>query len=251
MFKALTDKVSTFRRLRAKTYHGAAAQVVLLCLAFTPHTFGQHRHSHDDHAGHPPKPGSTVEQPSSSAKKAGRIEIGKVSLEIPDVWLSNQDGRRVRFYSDLIKDRVVVLNFFFTSCDYVCPMQAASLSKLKTRLGERLGREVFFVSVSTDPSVDTSKRLKQWGAEFGVGSGWSLLTGERAVMSKLIRDFTGEKLGRQMHSPVILIGNDETGVWAEVEGLTDTEELVKIIDGIARSNAQSSEALSQAARPGK
>jgi protein SCO1/2 len=157
-----------------------------------------------------------------------------VRIEIPDVEVLDQDGRKVRFYSDLIKDKVVVISFFFTSCTFVCPPQARALAKLKSSLTERFGKEVFFISVSKDPEIDTPARLKTWGGQFGAGGGWTLVTGEQGVMKRLVWDFTGEGLGQQMHSPILLIGNDRTGVWTEAEGLSAPEEVVKEIDKVAR-----------------
>jgi cytochrome oxidase Cu insertion factor (SCO1/SenC/PrrC family) len=179
-------------------------------------------------------------KPSAPATgKPGVIEVGPVKFEIPDVEVLNQDGRKVRFYSDLIKGKVVVVSFFFTSCTLVCPMQGRVLTKLQSQLAERLGKDVFFISVSKDPQADTPQRLKQWGREFGAGRGWTLVTGAEGVMKNLLWKFTGETPGPQLHSPIILIGNDRTGVWMEAEGLSATEELVNIIDQVSGTAAVS------------
>jgi protein SCO1/2 len=194
------------------------------------HTHAHQEHAHDHHAEGPPSP----------TREGGRITSGRVSLEIPDVRLLDQEGRGVRFYSDLIRDKVVVVNFFFTSCSYVCPMQGQALAKLKPRLGERLGTEVFFISVSKDPEVDTVRHLKLWGTEFGVGPGWTLVTGEKEPVGELLRRLTGQGLGQDLHTPLLLIGNDRTGVWVEADGLGPPEELVAIIDKVAGPRRQAS-----------
>jgi protein SCO1/2 len=112
-------------------------------------------------------------------------------------------------------------------------MQGQALARLKPRLGERLGREVFFISVSKDPEVDTVKNLKVWGDEFGAGPGWTLVTGEKEPVGELLWRLTGQGLGQDMHTPLLLIGNDRTGVWKEADGLVPSEELVAIIDEVA------------------
>ena len=124
------------------------------------------------------------------------------------------------------------MTFFFTSCTLVCPPQGRALAKLKSSLAERFGKEVFFISVSKDPEVDTPGRLRTWAGQFGAGGGWTLVTGETGVMKRLVWDFTGEGLGQQMHSPILLIGNDRTGVWTEAEGLSAPEVVVKEIDKV-------------------
>jgi cytochrome oxidase Cu insertion factor (SCO1/SenC/PrrC family) len=207
-----------------------AASLFLLCALLPPQALAQHQHAHGPHT-HAPRREEVP--PPASAARPGVIEIGRARLDIPDVEVLDQDGRRVRFYTDLIKGRVVVMNFFFTSCTLVCPIQGRALARLRGRLGGRLGKEVFFISVSQDPATDTPERLKLWGADYAVGPGWTLVTGEEGVMTKLVRDFTGSNLGGQYHSPILLIGNDRTGRWEAAEGLSAPEELVKTIDRIS------------------
>jgi protein SCO1/2 len=165
--------------------------------------------------------------------KPGRIELVLTSVEIPDTELVDQNGKGVRFYSDLVKDKVVLVHFFFTKCTDVCPMQGRALAKLKSRLAGRLGRDVYFISISKDPRNDTPERLNKWGKDHGVISGWTLLTGEQLVIKKLLWDFTGEEIGQAMHESVVLIGNDRTGVWATADGLSSTDEIVKVIDDVS------------------
>lgn len=156
------------------------------------------------------------------------------SKEIPDLWLVDQNGKKVKFYSDLIKDKVVVVHGFFTECSAICPMQARALVKLKNRLGDRLGRDVFIVSVSKDPLVDTPEKMSQWGKEWGVSAGWTLLTGDKADVRKVLRDVVTEDIGTDMHEAFLVIGNDRTGVWTTAYGLQRTEDIVKMIDDLSR-----------------
>lgn len=172
---------------------------------------------------------------SPRVKGPGRIELALTSSEIPDSWLVDQNGNKVRFYSDLVKNKVVVINFFFTSCGYICPMQARSLVRLKERLAGRLGRDVFFISVSRDPENDTPERLSKWAKHYAVSAGWTLLTGEQQVIKKLLRDLAYEGTGQATHESLILIGNDRTGVWISTDGLLLPDELVKFIDKVSRS----------------
>jgi protein SCO1 len=216
-----------------------AAMLLLLSLSMLlpSVTFAQH-HTHGAQAKQ-----TTITKTADErerARKPGRIEFTLASVEIPDKWMIDQNGKQVRFYSDLIKDKVVVVNFFFTRCSYVCPMQGRSLSRLKDRLGERLGRDVFFISISKDPENDTPEELSKWGQRFGVNTGWTLVTGETEVIRKILWDFVGEEIGQAMHESTVLIGNDKTGVWTTTDGLLSPEDLIKYIDRVSRSDVASS-----------
>ena len=201
---------------------------VALCLCvMAPVNFGQH-HAHDAQQ----KPNSAV---VAGVKRPGRIELPLVSLEIPDSVLVDQNGKQLKFYSDLVKGKVVVIHFFFTTCSDVCPMQRRSLIRLRNRLGDRLGRDVFFISISKDPKNDTPEKLSEWGKRYGVGPGWTLLTGEPPVIKKLLWDFAGDEIGQAMHESMIIVGNDRTGTWTSTDGLLLPDELVKVIDDISRS----------------
>jgi cytochrome oxidase Cu insertion factor (SCO1/SenC/PrrC family) len=160
-----------------------------------------------------------------------QINVGTETKFLPDLPLLDQNGRRVRFYSDLIKDKVVLISFFYTSCTYTCLMQGKVFSELQAELGERLGKDVFLVSVTMDPETDTPSRLKSWAAQHGLRKGWTLVTGGKDDMAKLVGHLTGNPLGRiEMHSAFIYIGNDRNNNWAATYGLAAPKELVKKIE---------------------
>jgi len=165
--------------------------------------------------------------------KPGRIEMPLMSVEIPDIPLRDQNGKNVRLYSDLVKDKVVLVHFFFTRCSDICPMQGRALMKLKNRLGARLGRDVFIISISKDPLNDTPEELSKWGKQWGVGPGWTLATGDLPVIKKLLWDFTGDEVGPAGHESQVYIGNDRTGVWTSTDGLLLTDELLDRINKIS------------------
>jgi protein SCO1/2 len=162
------------------------------------------------------------------------VNINGVKLKIPDLILRDQDGRKVRLYSDLIKDKVVVLSFFYTSCAYVCTMQGRTFSKLQSLLGERLGKSVFLISVTRDPVKDQPGQLKAWGKRYDIHSGWTLVTGEEAEMNKILIPFTGSPAGEGMHLAATFIGNDKTGLWTSAAGVFAPEDLLSAVDFITR-----------------
>jgi SCO1/SenC len=167
------------------------------------------------------------------AGEPGMFKIGAARMTIPDLIVLNQDGEEVRFYSELIKDRVVVISFFFTRCVEYCPLLGASLSRLQAQLGERLGRDVFLISVSKDPDADTPARIRAWGEKYRRGRGWTLVTGER--VKEILAKTIGQSLGQDMHLPLLLIGNDKTGEWRSYPALADSRALISLIDKTAKA----------------
>jgi cytochrome oxidase Cu insertion factor (SCO1/SenC/PrrC family) len=153
-------------------------------------------------------------------------------MNIPDVELLDQDGRKIHFYTDLVKGRTVVMNFIFTTCTTICPPLGATFARVQKELGDKVGRDVQFISISVDPATDTPERLKAWGAKFHAGDGWTFVTGNKPQVDELLRALGASFAKREDHSPTVLIGNDAHGDWTRTYGLANTSQLVQIIDNI-------------------
>ncbi|HKB16379.1 MAG TPA: SCO family protein, partial [Planctomycetota bacterium] len=105
-----------------------------------------------------------------------------VPSAFPNLPLRTHEGKEVRFYDDLLKGKVVVLHFFYTRCDGVCPQTVENLLAVQRILGERVGREVFLYSISIKPDEDSPERLAAYAKDVGAGPGWLFLTGEGDVV---------------------------------------------------------------------
>jgi len=135
----------------------------------------------------------------------------------PNVPLVTQDGETVHFFDDLLKDKVVAINFVYTNCPDACPMATASMAKTQKVLGDRMGKDVFMYSITVDPERDTPAVLKEYSEQFQAGPGWLFLTGKPDDLILLRK-----KLGLYMqeiqdgsfdHNTSIIIGNQTTGQW--------------------------------------
>ena len=149
-----------------------------------------------------------------------------------DVELLNQDGQTVRFYSDVLKDKVVIINTFFTTCTSICPPLNRNFEKIQEALGDRLGKSVFLVSISVDPATDTPPRLKEYGRRFHARPGWMFLTGKKENL-----DWALYKLGQYVetkddHTSIFIIGNEPKGLWKKAFGLAKIEELIRIVEDV-------------------
>jgi protein SCO1/2 len=149
---------------------------------------------------------------------------------IPDVKLTDQNGRSVRFYSDLVKGKVVAINFVFTSCTTICSPMGANFAALQQRLGDR--SEVRLISVTIDPGMDTPERLKRWSDRFHAKPGWTLVTGARADVEQLLRALGAYTPDKFTHSPLVVVGDDARGVWTRGNGLQGPAALAAMIDHV-------------------
>lgn len=136
----------------------------------------------------------------------------------PNTELVNQDGQKVRFFDDLIKDKVVAINFIFTSCTDSCPLETARLLQVQKVLGDRVGKDIFLYSISIDPETDTPQVLKKYADKFKIGPGWQFLTGNKDDITALRKSLglfiDGIDNGRNKdHNLSLIIGNQSTGRW--------------------------------------
>ena len=135
----------------------------------------------------------------------------------PNVTLTTQDGAPVRFYDDLLKGKIVAINLIYTTCKYACPLETARLAQVARLLGDRMGRDVFFYSITIDPEHDTPAVLKEYAAKYQAGPGWTFLTGRKdeiETISKKLGLYTEpDPKNPDGHQPYLLIGNEATGQW--------------------------------------
>ncbi|HEX8456583.1 MAG TPA: SCO family protein [Pyrinomonadaceae bacterium] len=174
----------------------------------------------------PPKPS----QPAGVAAPAG--EASAAQKYFTDVELINQNGERMRLYSDVLKDHVVIVNAFFATCQGSCLPMNRNLEKLQTAFKERMGKDLYIVSISVDPTVDTPQALKEYAKKLNAVPGRLFLTGKKENV-----DWALYKLGqyveqREQHTNIFIIGNERTGLWKKAFGLAQADELEKVVRSV-------------------
>jgi protein SCO1 len=179
------------------------------------------------------RPASAESAKAAAAPDPAHASHAPAKMTIPDVELLDQDGRKVRFYTDLVKGKTVAINFIFTTCTTVCPPLGATFARVQRDLGERAGRDVRLISISVDPATDTPERLKAWGAKFHAAEGWTLVTGPKPQVDELLRALGAATASPADHTPTVLIGNEAAGQWTRSYGLARPAVLVGLIDAAA------------------
>ena len=169
---------------------------------------------------------------ASSAAAQQALTPSAAEKYFSDVELINQDGQKMRFYNDVLKNKVVIINAFFSTCTSVCPPMNRNLEKVQNALGDRLGKDAFLVSITVDPETDTPTRLKEYSRRFHARPGWIFLTGKKENV-----DWALYKLGQYVetkgdHSTIVIIGNEPKGLWKKAVGLAKSEELIRIVEDV-------------------
>jgi len=202
---------------------------LLLGLAFAGAAVGAGAHDPKSHGAAPAGAPATVE------------------VTLYDEALLDQDGRRVKLVSDVIADRIVVMDFIYTTCPTVCPVLSAIFQKVQADLGDRLGREVVMISMSVDPGTDTPERLKAYARKYKARPGWTFLTGGKRVVEKVLEGLGAYSQDFTAHPNMTLIGDSRSGEWVRSYGFANPKDIVAQVDRLlaARNSALSAVGLSQ------
>lgn len=156
----------------------------------------------------------------------------------PNVLLTTHEGEKVRFYDDLIKDKIVVINFMYVKCEGVCPGITANLARLQKLLGRRLGRDIFMYSFTLKPEQDSAEVLRRYAEAYHARKGWTFLTGTPEDMELLRRKlgFTDPdpKLDadKSNHIGNIRYGNESLQRWGSFPGLSKARWMAESISWV-------------------
>ena len=156
----------------------------------------------------------------------------------PNLLLTTHEGQKVRFYDDLLKDKIVVINFMYVKCERVCPGITANLVKLQKLLGSRLGRDIFMYSFTLKPEQDSPEVLRKYAEAYHAKEGWTFLTGTTEDMELLRRKlgFTDPDPRRDAdksnHIGNIRYGNEPLQLWGSCPGLSKASWIAESISWV-------------------
>ncbi|WP_198349333.1 MULTISPECIES: SCO family protein [Ramlibacter] len=163
--------------------------------------------------------------------------------------LVTHEDRPVRFYSDLVKDRVVFVSMMYAQCSDQCPLMTQNLRRVHEALGSRPGRDVFFYSITLLPEFDRPADLKAYAAQNRIGPGWTFLTGTKAAV-EAIRMGMGfydpdpaVDADITQHTGMVRVGNDSLQRWVMAPLLQDPQvilETLMAVDPVSRAAGRGS-----------
>jgi len=176
--------------------------------------------------------GATGILPGLAPRATARMRPGY----FPNVLMTTQDGAALRFYDDLLRDKIVAINFMYTECGDICPAMTQNLVEVQKILGARVGSDIFMYSITLEPERDTPEKLKAYAEVFEVGPGWRFLRAPSRADSELLRRRLGFRdpdpaldADPETHIGLVRFGNERINRWAACPALTAPEEIVREI----------------------
>ena len=215
--------------------------IVLLSVAVVPaqkarYSCPMHPDVTSSKRGKCPKCGMALTRQTAQTKADPESTAGTESfssLKIPDAQVLDQSGKQLNFYTDLVKDKVVAINFVFTTCTAICPSLTATFRRVQQDAAAR-GLQVQLISISVDPTTDTPERLKDFAAKFKAEPGWTFVTGEKTRIDSVLQALGAAVSNKNDHTPMILIGNEASDYWTRAYGLTSPTKIVDILADAAK-----------------
>lgn len=155
-----------------------------------------------------------------------------------DTELLTQDAKRVRFYSDAMQGRTVLINVVYTNCKDACPLITQKLIRVRALLGESFGREVFFLTLTSDPERDSPAMLKRFaGAQGADVPGWSWLTGPKAGIETVLKRLGQFSKTVEEHSTLLIAGNVPAKRWSKIRPDAPAEAIAQRLRLLAEGTA--------------
>jgi protein SCO1 len=162
---------------------------------------------------------------------AAGVERKLASYTVPDVTLTDQNGRKISLTELLNSDQPVMLNFIFTSCTAICPAMSATFASVQKRLGSD-SEKLHMISVSIDPEYDTPEALKAYAERFKAGPQWAFLTGSQDDSIAVQKAFDADRGDKMNHAPLTLIRATHDSQWIRYEGFASAAKLAKEIQNM-------------------
>ena len=163
-------------------------------------------------------------------KQQAQAEAESASVKLHNGVILNQDGERLRFVDDVLGDRIVVMDFIYTTCTTVCPVLSAIMGRVQQELDGELGADLHLVSVSVDPVRDTPERLKAYAASHRASPEWVWLTGDKTEVDEVLKGLVAYTPDFEDHPSMILVGDVRTGTWKRFFGFPGPDKIVAAVE---------------------
>jgi protein SCO1/2 len=203
------------------------APVAGLLVALLPVAAAAHDHGS-------PAPGASA--PQDPGMQSLRQE--KARSYFTDLPVVAQDGQERRFFSDILKDKVVLIYLFFTNCENTCPVINQTLANVQDMLGGRLGNEIVLISITTDPTRDTPPVVREYSDHFEPRPGWLFLTGDAHNIRTIVGRLGHNSPDPTAHTTFLMVGNVARAKWTKLKPTASEAEIVAMLNLLAEERRE-------------
>ena len=179
--------------------------------------------------------GSAALAPALAAAAPSATRAVSGTGYFPNFIVQTHDGKSLRFYDDVLRGKIVVLNMMYAVCTGICPRNTANLRQVQQALGTRLGKDIFMVSMTLQPQFDTPSALKDYVKRYDISPGWMFITGQPKEMDVIRR-----KLGffnddpridgdLANHTGMVRVGNERLDRWFMLPALSRPQQMARAI----------------------
>ena len=172
---------------------------------------------------------------SGAAPAVSAARAGPRADYFPNTVVQTHDGRKLRFYDDVVRGKIVVFNMMYSVCTGICPGNTANLRQVQQALGGRLGKDIFMYSMTLQPELDTPKALQDYVNSYQIQRGWTFLTGRPKEMDVIRRKLgfynDDPKIDADLanHTGMVRIGNESLDRWFMMPALSPSKQIARAI----------------------
>ena len=192
-----------------------------------------------DHSQHNAQAAPAPQKEVEVTLPSSRREPPDARSYFTDLELKDQNGRTVRFYSDVLANRTVMINVMYTSCPDACPLITQAIGAVREQLGAEFGKSVFFISISNDPVTDTPQELKKFAVKNHADvPGWTFLTGSKENVEHILKKLGQFAEEKEAHSTLLIAGNVPAKRWSKMRPASPPTALAERLRALASSAPQ-------------
>lgn len=165
------------------------------------------------------------------------VKANVVKVNPPDLTLLDQDGKKMRFKSEIIGDRIVAITFTYTTCTTICPVLDGIFIQLQDMLGKRLGKDIRLITMSIDPTTDIPPRMKQYAKRLNAKPGWLFLTGRKPDVDTVLKALDMYSADILNHPPTVFVVDGQKGTWKRMYGFPSPEQIMAVMRDLESSRS--------------
>jgi protein SCO1/2 len=149
--------------------------------------------------------------------------------------LTNHDGKQFKFYDDLVKGKIVLVNMMYAKCDGICPAVTSNLKKVYAGLKGRVGVDTFMYSITLRPEQDSPAAMRHFAQMHRANlPGWHFLTGDpdeiETIRFRLFRwDHPGLDNNIDQHTGMLYVFNDNLSRNCKTPAMSSVRSILETV----------------------